>query len=195
MENVSPEVKNYIEILEKTNQQLNLWQNPYGIMVGALAVLFTILTIVAVVIIYRQGQEYKNRINADRELYKKKIDDFLDAQMEVIKKREDENIKLSEKADEIIKAYKKQLNISSKEQKKEIQKVIDKLEVEKISIKNSGPVIVEPDPMADMATVFGLRKYCKCSNCGFGFYINTSKKAFTAIGSSVVCPKCGSVNI
>lgn len=194
MENVTPEVKNYIDILEKTNQQLSLWQNPYGLMVGTLAVLFTILTIVAVIIIYRQGQEYKNRIEADRDLYKRKIEDFLDAQMKVIKNRDIENIKLSKKADEIIKAYQNQLNKSSKEQKAEIQKVIDKLEVEKISIKNSGPVIVEPNQI-DMATVLGWRKYCKCSNCGFGFYVDTSKNAFATIDTSVTCPKCGSVNI
>ena len=50
----------YISLLEKTNQQLSLWTNPYGILVGALAILFTVLTIVAVFIILRQGKEYKD---------------------------------------------------------------------------------------------------------------------------------------
>ncbi len=54
----------YIQILEKTNQQLGLWTNPYGIMIGVLAILFTILTIVAAVIIYRQSKDYQERIRA-----------------------------------------------------------------------------------------------------------------------------------
>ena len=33
----------YVSILEKTNQQLNLWYNPYGIIVASLAVLFALL--------------------------------------------------------------------------------------------------------------------------------------------------------
>lgn len=40
----SPE-KAYIEILEKTNSQLSVWTNPYGIMVGIVSALTAILAI------------------------------------------------------------------------------------------------------------------------------------------------------
>lgn len=66
MDNTDLALQNYINILEKTNQQLSLWFNPYAIMVGVLAILFTILTIVAVVIIYRQSREYKDKIEAEK---------------------------------------------------------------------------------------------------------------------------------
>ena len=56
------DVTSKLTALEKTNQQLGLWTNPYGIMIGVLAVLFTILTIIAAVIIYRQSKDYKERI-------------------------------------------------------------------------------------------------------------------------------------
>lgn len=185
----------YISVLEKTNQQLNLIYNPYAIMVGVLAILFTILTIVAIVIIYRQGQEYKNRIKADRDLYKKKIDEFLTAQMKVIKQRDSENLKLSKKADEIINAYQKKLKESSAEQKKEIQKEINRLEVEKFSLTSNRPQTVTPDQMSGMASALGMRKYCKCSSCGYGFYVDTSANLFVQAGTTATCPKCGSVNM
>ena len=41
----------YQTILEKTNAQLSLWGNPYGLMIGALGVLFTCLTILCIHII------------------------------------------------------------------------------------------------------------------------------------------------
>ena len=56
METVNPDVQNYINILEKTNQQLNLWYNPYGIAIAILAIFFAILALAAAFIIYRQGR-------------------------------------------------------------------------------------------------------------------------------------------
>ncbi len=38
-------LNNYASIIEKTNQQLGLWFNPYGLMIGILAVLVAIIAI------------------------------------------------------------------------------------------------------------------------------------------------------
>src|SRR5216683_5279708 len=46
----------YVRLLERTNQQLSLWWNPYGIMVAALGALFAVLAIVAAFIIFRQSR-------------------------------------------------------------------------------------------------------------------------------------------
>ncbi|MFA6423340.1 MAG: hypothetical protein WCW17_02715 [Patescibacteria group bacterium] len=189
MDQLSPEVKNYIDILEKTNQQLGFWQSQNGIIVATLSVLFTIITIVAVFIIYRQSQEHKNRLEEDRKLYKKKLDDFLTTQMKVIKQRDEEAEKISKKINKIISGYQKKLEDSSKEQKEEIQKVIDKLEIEKLSLsKESGPITVMPDFNLGNSI---FKKQCTCSHCGYGFYVNTGIGSLTMQTAS--CPKCGSI--
>jgi len=53
----------YIAMLEKTNQQLSLWYNPYAVMIGVLAVLFTVLTIVAAFALWRQSKDYRDQID------------------------------------------------------------------------------------------------------------------------------------
>ena len=52
----------YLAILERTNSQLSLWWNPYGVMIAALGILFAILAIVAALILWRQGKEYRNLV-------------------------------------------------------------------------------------------------------------------------------------
>lgn len=63
----------YIDILEKTNQQLSLWFNPYGLMVGALSILVALGAIVAGAFIFRLGKDYKDLI----ETLKSKVEDQL----------------------------------------------------------------------------------------------------------------------
>jgi|LSQX01.3.fsa_nt_gb hypothetical protein len=52
----------YQEILEKTNEQLSLWFNPYVLIIGILAIFFTVMTIIAAIIIFRQSNEFKRLI-------------------------------------------------------------------------------------------------------------------------------------
>ena len=64
--------QNYIDILEKTNTQLSLWYNPYGLMIGILSILIAVLAILFAFILWRQGKDYKDAFNT-----------FLDEQKEV----------------------------------------------------------------------------------------------------------------
>lgn len=50
----------YITLLEKTNLQLSLWYNPYGIMVGILTLLVAVLAIYFAYILWRQGRDYRD---------------------------------------------------------------------------------------------------------------------------------------
>ena len=54
----------YIDILEKTNQQLSLWFNPYSLMINVLGILIAVLAVVFAFILWRQGKEYKDNMNA-----------------------------------------------------------------------------------------------------------------------------------
>lgn len=189
----------YIQILEKTNQQLSLWTNPYGIMIGVLAILFTILTIVAAVIIYRQSKDYKERVQADREQYAKSINDFLSSQKSIIEQREKQANKVEEKIDKLLKQYENQLKESSKSQKVEIEKAIENLKEEKLLLSSTiGPLTVSPNNfnLATSVSVLGSSNHHTCKSCGFGFFV---KKDWLILGSlamnlTVTCPKCGSVD-
>lgn len=201
MENISPEIQNYIGILEKTNQQLSLWYNPYGVIIGVLAILFTVLTIVAAVIIYRQSRDYKKKLEADRNFYNKEISSFLDSQKKIIEQKSKTIEELSQKTDDTLSEYKKKLKESSQKQKKEIQKVIDKLEKEKLTLKKDIDSITIP-PNFDYSSIstMNFSKIHKCSSCGFGFYINTgiaSVPSLYGLGigcRTAVCPKCQNVD-
>lgn len=96
-----------------------------------------------------------------------------------------------------MKENKKKLEKSSKKQKEEIQRVIDKLELEKLTLKTDiGPITVTSDP--DYSLVSGInlfKKLHKCSKCGFGFYIkNPSYVSYVRLGNTVTCPKCQNVD-
>lgn len=191
---MTPE-EQYTQILEKTNLQLSMSHNPYGIMVGILTIMIAVLSIAAVVIIFRQGRDYQSRLEKDRAEQKKKFDDFLDSQMKIIRERDKTAKQLNKKVDSIIDEYKKQLEESSASQRKEIQESIDKLELEKFSIaKFAEPLTVSPN-----SSTYGVRSpfesFCKCSSCGFGFLVNNLATVTPYLtGRTATCPKCGCVN-
>lgn len=64
--NLDPEiVKYYTDILEKTNSQLSLWTNPYGIFFAGIAILFTLLAAFATYIHFKQTKDYKDQVNSE----------------------------------------------------------------------------------------------------------------------------------
>jgi hypothetical protein len=68
----------YVSILEKTNQQLSMWTNPYGLMVGALGVLFTLLAIVATVVIFLQSASFRKQVEGQYVVFEKQARQQLD---------------------------------------------------------------------------------------------------------------------
>ncbi len=67
----------YVEILEKTNQQMNLWYTPLAVSIGVLTFIIALLTIFFGYISLRQGREYKQafqdflnkqKVSAEQEL-------------------------------------------------------------------------------------------------------------------------------
>lgn len=183
----------YLSILEKTNSQLGLWTNPYGILIAILAVLFTIMTIIAAVIIYRQGKEYKQRQENIQHDYDKRLEEFLNEKKEQIQITEQSFKK-------IIDEYTEKLEKVEGDKKSEIKKTIDELNEYKneiqTNITSSVPVI--------------SRNFHRCSKCGYGFeiiddnaynsqYIYAFQKPFLFSGSgknerTVKCSKCGNLD-
>lgn len=114
----------YIEVLEKTNQQLSLWTNPYGIMIGALAILFTVLVGVSAFIILRQGKEYKQAFNDSMLAYQKMLDESL-------KQVVSESTKSIES---VIQKYEKDLDGLTGDAKQKVEDIISELKTEKENI-------------------------------------------------------------
>ena len=55
-----PMLQNYIEILEKTNQQLSLWYSPFSLVVGFLGIFIALLAIFFAFVLWRQGKDYRD---------------------------------------------------------------------------------------------------------------------------------------
>jgi DNA-directed RNA polymerase subunit RPC12/RpoP len=70
--------KQAISILEKTNEQLGLWWNPYGVLIGILGILFAVLAIAATVILFRQSREYRSILAESVANYESIINKFIE---------------------------------------------------------------------------------------------------------------------
>jgi len=211
MENISPEIQNYINILEKTNQQLSLYWTPYNTILTILTALFAIFTIIFGLILYFQSKEYKERLAEDERRYEEKIDKFLKEHQRYTKKLIDERNarvrQIEANLTKTISEYEKKLKVlfkTPRQQKhkiEEIEKAIEKLKTEKELLKSQvGPITVTPDynyPSADSILYYGSKTH-KCSHCGFTFKIeNYDPLSFaTRIGgATVTCPKCGNIDL
>lgn len=81
--------QHYLEMLEKTNQQLNSWISSYGVLSAILGVMIGLLGIVAAVIIYYQGADYKkmlekSKLDLRKELTNKQRQMFEDLKVQQI---------------------------------------------------------------------------------------------------------------
>ena len=201
--------RRYVEILEKTNQQLSLWWNPMSVFIGALGVLFTMGAIVVAVIIYRQGSEYKQSLAQFTKTYSAIIDRAIQekvTQLETFRTTIDSSIKeLKEQ---------KQSQTTTEDNKKQIADAIANLErakknvVEQLQRPAVSPEFIWPtgSVFASPSGVFSNEeKYHRCSKCGFGFKMASSPfdelHAISRYGSqyggqkSVACPSCGNIDL
>jgi hypothetical protein len=119
-----PMVQQYILLLEKTNQQLSLWTNPYALMVATLSILFTLLTVIAAIIIWRQSNEQKLAFKAALQNYEENLHDNL----KKIGGDAEQKIQL------FIDQKTKDMETLSGDAKKQTKKLIDDLKKEKDSI-------------------------------------------------------------
>ncbi len=69
----------YIEVLEKTNQQMSTWYAPMGVAVAILTGLIAFLTIVAAVVVWWQSVDYKRSFKKFLDDQRQKADATLDS--------------------------------------------------------------------------------------------------------------------
>lgn len=117
-------IQNYQQILEKTNNQLSLWYNPYGVFIAFLGILFGVLSIMAIYINYKQSKEHKDLIKKSLDDHKIALDKLIDENNKQIK------IYLRN-IDNAIADHKQDLSNANEEQKKQIKSMIKALEGQK----------------------------------------------------------------
>lgn len=115
--------QNYITLLERTNQQLSLWSNPYGIMIGILALLFALAAIIVSVYLWWNSREQRRE-------RKEQADNFFSSLKEIANKNIEEARK---QYDELIAAQEKTLKSSTKN-KDELQRALTELKKERANI-------------------------------------------------------------
>ncbi len=171
----------YLMLLEKTNGQLSLWYNPYGVMIASLGVLFTLLTIVAAGIIYRQSKDYRDRLNAFIRGYKKIFDEQI-ADLTTRREAIDTQIKNNEA----------KLADATAEQKLIFQVELDKLKSERASISSQLASTFATNSATGSVLGTLSERYQQCSHCGYRFKSTAPITSFFLQGKPTVnCPNCG----
>lgn len=197
---VTPEYKqmmeSYISILEKTNQQLSVWSNPYGIAIGILSLFIAVIAIGVAIALWRHSKEQKDRFNQ-----------FLSEQEKIIQLKNERLEQVESKLDRLIKGYNKQLESATKDNKKEIEKAIADLEKEKASIGAyitpafnlgtvSGPTIGSFGSVQGTPLIINTDTSV-CSSCGRIFsYSKKNDLSSLLLGNNTVpCSYCGKPNM
>ena len=186
-------LNDYIYFLEKTNQQLSLWYNPYGLMVGIVTLLVALIAMGVAYALWKNSKEQKDRATQ-----------FFNDQEEIIKEKNENVKKMEEKFGDLIKEYEEQLKGATKGKEK-IQKIINELKREQARIGSyMGPVAVSTtiSGMEQPFGAFGIyrsKKFMNCIKCGrkFSYYDegNPYINVHTFTTETVYCPFCGAKNI
>lgn len=192
----------YREILEKTNIQLSLWTNPYGLFVGALGVLFTIGTIAVGFTIFRQGSDYRNLIRQSIADYQSIINAFIEEknqQIEILKQSVSEHIvRLAKEDEDAVGARKEQIGqeISDLRQLQDELKVVEAprswaaTSAAALGLGQNG--FGGPTPstatLQALGRLYTQRLQHTCSKCKRQFAPSVSPL------SSTKCPYCGHVD-
>lgn len=173
--------QNYIEVLEKTNQQLSLWYNPYGVLVGILGLMIAILAISFAYILWKQGKDSKDLFQAFLEEQRKIANNEL---KKTIKKAEGIFDKQIEDANEKLKNLKG-------EAREKIEKEIQSIKNAKKSLEISTRASVSPS-----ASIIGagnsLFSVVGATAPTFSEMLN--RPISNVAGILMVCPKCGYLN-
>ena len=196
----------YLDILEKTNQQLGLWSNPYGVMVAVLSFLVAVLAIVFGFYLWRQSRDYQ-----------KKFDDFLEGLKENFDIEIKENLKFRKEANKkfkkLLSEKKKEIESLTGEAKQKAEEEIREIQELKknlnrqplvslsgtLNVDSSGNLRHVPiaNSLGDYAVSLGSKQCKKCKK-----YYNDSDflsvpqtiTAIGGIGSVSECPYCHNIN-
>ena len=198
---VPSEYQHYIDILEKTNQQLGLWTNPYGLMVMVLTILVGFLAVGVTIAIFRQSKENREEM----EKLRLEIRTKADQQLTEAKERDEQRQKEAEdRFDQLIAEKESILTKGASEgELKEVRKDIERLKEARATLPiRIGATRVQP--LSDFGSLSQITggylgsPVHHCSQCGYGFIKDNLLSSLTGSlrlgGTPYACPKCGNVD-
>jgi DNA-directed RNA polymerase subunit RPC12/RpoP len=189
--------KEYDQLLEKTNNQLSLWWNPYGVFIAFIGVLFAVLAIGVTFALYRQSRDYRSLLQSSITNYQAIINKFI----------EEKGYELDKK----IKEAESNAAAATDEQKKVIEQELEHLRSQKELISQQTlygvPYLTFPSGSVPPCSLTGIsfaspapftihERTVHCSNCKKEF---SAKKAisglfFSSAATKVECPHCHHIN-
>ena len=189
-----------MEILEKTNNQLSVWNNPYGISVGILSALLAVLAIGVAFVLYKQSADHKHQTKEEETQRKKSFEIFLYSSASSLKAI---NLHIEESKadyDKLIAEQKNKLDNADSKDIEEIRKQLDELKKEKAKVSGdmSQTVIAQWPNLRSLAMLGGGPSAHKCSSCNYGFKVKNLNKGFILSPSDkaeVTCPKCKNIDL
>lgn len=113
-------INEYQEILEKTNSQLSLWNNPYGILIGILGVFVAVLAVIVAFVLFRQSRSNRQMVRDAVGKYEEKLERLVEQNQISGKMYED-------RLNNLINEYKLKLETSDDNEKNKYQDFISKL--------------------------------------------------------------------
>lgn len=198
-------MNNYAEIVERTNQQLSLWTNPYGLMVGLLTFLIAFLAIVVSFLLWKYSHDQKVRVEEFFSRQEKNIKEKAEIFDNMLKERDERARKYEESFNNLIQEYQGKLKNVNKENKKEIErleKTIDELNRNKASVSSYKiPEVI--DDVSSIYAAYGLGNpihTMTCFGCGKVFQYKDKERdsvvatSFYNKNRKVYCPHCGAEN-
>jgi rubrerythrin len=163
-------------------------------MISSLALLFTVLAIVATVIVFRQSAEHRKILDAAIAEYREVLNDFIadkKAQLDNIEQYFNKKIKESED----------KLASATGAQKELIEDTIEKLKVERESVKSTVTSTTTAIPVSGHIMGIPADRFHRCSKCGFGYIVKNPYGGLLGIAMGVSvqklaakCPSCGNVD-
>ena len=195
-------LNNYATIVEKTNQQLGLWSNPYGLMVGLLTVIIALVAIVVSFLLWKNSDEQKKRAKEFFDRQEKDLQERAEIYDKMIKERGEKAKNYEASLGNLIQEYKNKLTSVDKENKEEIErleKTIDDLNKSKASLGSYAIPEVVIENLASIYSFGNSIHTMACYGCGkkFQYKDKTNLSTLSNIfgnGKKVYCPHCGHEN-
>jgi DNA-directed RNA polymerase subunit RPC12/RpoP len=181
-------LNDYASIVEKTNQQLSLWTNPYGLMVGLLTFIVAVMAIVVAVYTWKNSKEQKELSRKIFREYQKKLD-----------VHEQEMTQRREEMEGMLKILEEHNNTAGKKNEK-LQELIDKQRetLAQGSMTMGGFLKVGSQQAgSDVSPYIGITgtQTIYCAKCGKSFRVPRPQITLGAIDGKTHCPYCGAANI